>query len=90
MLSDIMGQLAQNQGRHLMNRRLHLLGLEDPVGIVAVDMTSARNFTYEKTDASTLTLHWQEFDHVEYPDLHSTSAISCLSVRSALFELPMK
>jgi len=43
--------------------------------VVPVDMTSARHFTYEKTDSETLTLHWQAFDHADYPNLHVTVSV---------------
>jgi len=38
--------------------------------IVPVDMALARDFHYEKANDSTLTMHWKQFDHADYANLH--------------------
>ena len=36
---------------------------------ISLDMSSARNFSFEKTDKTTLTMYWRQFTHTDFPDL---------------------
>ncbi len=51
------------------------VNLQGPSGIVSVDMTSSSHFSFEKTDASTLLLHWQYFHGVKNPDFEVTVSV---------------
>ena len=43
--------------------------------IVPVDMGLARTFNYEKTNDSTFTMHWQQFEPADYSNLHVTVSV---------------
>ena len=51
-------------------------------GIVSIDMNLARSFDHQKTNDSTLSLYWKQFDHADYPNLSVTASIRLSKNRS--------